>query len=543
MASRFAPGSERAGGRRFTVLVSDAMSAEGPRVLEQTPEIECVVQTAWRPGELRERIRGVHGLLVRSATRVDAGLLAAADALKVVGRAGTGVDNVDIAAASRRGVVVMNTPGGNTVTTAEHALAMMMALARKIPQATASMRAGRWEKGLFKGVELSEKTLGLVGLGNIGSQVARRAAGLGMTVIAFDPHIASERAAALGVELVELDDLLARADFVSLHVPLTEQTRNLLRAETFARLKPGARVVNCSRGGVVHEADLVEAIRAGRVAGAALDVFEHEPLDPSSPLLGMEEIILTPHLGASTEEAQVKVATEAARQVADYLLRGVVRNAVNLPPLDPETLAVVGPFLDLASRIGLVLGQLADGRMEELGVEYRGEVAGLDTRPVTMTLVEGVLRPVLGDTVNIVNALPTARERGLTVRETATTEAGDYTSLLTVTLATDAGSHRVEGTLFARRDPRIVRLDGYGLELLPEGHLLVFANEDRPGVIGRVGTILGDNAVNIGGMQLGRMRQHADALAVLTVDSEIPEGVMAQIRALPFIRHARQIRV
>jgi D-3-phosphoglycerate dehydrogenase len=527
----------------FKVLVSDTLAAEGIEILRQAPGVEVVVQTAWQPGELREKIRGCHGLLIRSATKVTAEIIEAADALRVIGRAGIGVDNIDLAAASRKGIVVMNTPTGNTVTTAEHALAMMMALARKIPQATASMKAGHWEKNKFEGVELFEKTLGLLGLGNIGSLVARRAAGLGMKVVAYDPFIALERASQLGVELVGLDALFARADVISIHVPKSEQTRSLLRAETFAKMKRGVRVVNCARGGVVNEADLVKAIRAGQVAGAALDVFEKEPLDPASPLLGVDEIILTPHLGAATVEAQVNVAVEAARLTLDYLTKGIIRNGVNVPSVDPETLAKIGPFLDLAGRMGRFLGQLVEGRMEELVVRYSGEIAAADPRPLTATLLEGLLRPILMDEVNLVNAPLVARERGLKVTESATAETGDFTSLVTATLRSGAGETSISGTLVARSHPRIVRIDGYEFELAPAGNLLLFANEDTPGVIGRIGTLLGDNRINIGGMQLGRTAGSPDALAVLAVDSAIPESVMGAIRALPFIRHARQLEL
>jgi D-3-phosphoglycerate dehydrogenase len=527
----------------FRVLVSDTLADAGIEILRQAPGFEVVVQTSWRPGELREKIRGFDALLFRSATRATAEVIEAADALKVIGRAGIGVDNIDLAAASRKGVVVMNSPTGNTVTTAEHAIAMMMALARKIPQATASMKAGHWEKKKFEGVELFEKTLGLLGLGNIGSRVARRALGLGMRVIAYDPFITLERAAQLGVELVDLDALYGRSDVISVHVPKSEQTRNLLGAAAFAKMKRGVRIVNCARGGVVNEADLVAAIGSGQVAGAALDVFEKEPPDPASPLLHLDEVILTPHLGAATVEAQVNVAVEVARLTIDYLTRGVIRNGVNVPSVDPETLARIAPFLDLAGRMGRFLGQLVEGRMEALEIRYSGEVAGADPRPLTATLLEGLLRPIVMDEVNLVNAPVIARDRGLKLTESSTAETGDFTSLVTATLRTGAGETTVSGTLFSRRDPRIVRINGYEFELVPAGHLLLFANEDTPGVIGKVGTLLGDNRVNIGGMQLGRTAGSKEALAVLAVDSAIPESVMGAIRALPFIHRARQLEI
>ncbi len=525
------------------VLVSDKLAPEGIQLLKDTKGLEVTVRTEWEPGELLREIKGYHALIIRSATRVTAEVIEAADRLKVVGRAGIGVDNVDQQAASKKGIVVMNTPTANTVTTAEHALAMLVALARRIPQATASMRAGKWEKSKFSGVELFEKVLGLVGLGNIGSIVARRALGLGMQVVAYDPFISAERAEQLGVELVELEDLFRRADFISAHVPLTEQTRNLFREENFAKMKTGVHIVNCARGGVVDEDDLVEAVRAGKVAGAALDVFEKEPLDPKSSLLAVEEIILTPHLGASTAEAQRKVAVEVARQVVDFLTRGVIKNAVNMPSVDPETLIKIQPYLDLSSRLGRFVGQVVEGRMQEVRVEYSGEVAAGDVRPLTATLLEGLLKPILKEGVNLVNAPLLARERGIKVMESTTSETADYTSLITVSLVTDKGRRTVSGTLFGRKDPRIVRLDGYELEVIPDGQLLVFTNEDRPGVIGKMGTLLGDNDINIARMQLGRKARLQDAVAVLTVDSKISEAVMDEIRKLPFIKYVRQLEV
>lgn len=525
------------------VLVSDKLSPDGIKVLEDAPGIEVTVQTEWGPGELEEKIRGYSGLIIRSATRVTEDVIEGADELKVIGRAGIGVDNVDLKAASRKGIVVMNTPTANTVTTAEHALAMMMSLSRKIPQATASMKAGKWEKGRFSGVELFEKVLGVVGLGNIGSILARRAVGLGMKVIAYDPYISAERASQLGVELVELEDLFARSDFISSHVPLTDQTRNLFRSETFAKMKEGVRIVNCARGGVVHEADLVEAVRGGQVAGAALDVFETEPLDPASPLIGVDEIILTPHLGASTAEAQMKVAREVARQVVDFLSGGLIRNAVNMPSVDPEALNKIQPYLDLASRVGKFLGRMVEGRLSEVLIDYSGQIAESDVRPLTSTILEGILEPVMKETVNLVNAPYLAKERGIRVKESATTESPDYTSLISVKLKTDRGERSVDGTLFARKYPRIVRMDGHELEVVPSGHLLVFANEDRPGVIGKVGTLLGDNRINIAQMQLGRSAPHQDAVAVLTVDSVIPDSVLEELLRFPFIKSARQLEL
>jgi len=525
------------------VLISDKLAPEGIKLLEETPGLEVTFQTKWEPGELQEKIKDYHALIIRSATKVTKDVLEAADNLKVVGRAGIGVDNVDREAASKKGVVVMNTPTANTVTTAEHAMSMMMALARKIPQATASMKSGKWEKSKFSGVELFEKTLGVVGVGNIGSILARQALGLGMKVIAYDPFISAERASQLGVELVELDDLFAHSDFISTHVPRTDQTYHLLRTENFAKTKDGVRIINCARGGVVKEDDLVEAIKSGKVAGAALDVFEKEPLDPGSPLIGVDEIILTPHLGASTSEAQMKVATEVARQVADLLTKGIIKNAVNMPSVDPEALAKIQPYVELASRMGRFMGQLERGRLSEVLIEYSGKVAEGDVRPLTATLLQGLLEPVLKEMVNLVNAPYLAKERGIKVKESSTTEAADYRSLITLRLKTDQGERSVAGTLYARKYPRIVNLDGHEIEVMPAGNLLVFTNEDKPGVIGKVGTLLGDNGVNIAQMQLGRSAPNQDAVAVLTVDSAMPEKVMEDLLKLPFIMSATQLEL
>jgi D-3-phosphoglycerate dehydrogenase len=523
------------------VLVSDKLAPEGIRLLEETPGIEVTFQTKWEPGELQEKIKGYSALIIRSATKVNESVIEAADELKVVGRAGIGVDNIDQKAASKKGIVVMNTPTANTVTTAEHALAMIMALSRKIPQATASMKSGKWEKSKFSGVELFEKVLGVVGLGNIGSILAGRAIGLGMTVIAYDPFLSAERATQLGVELVELDDLFERADFISSHVPLTDKTKNLFRAETFAKMKPGVRIVNCARGGVVHEADLVEAVKAGQVAGAALDVFEKEPLSSDSPLCAVDEIILTPHLGASTAEAQVKVAVDVARQVVDFLTKGIIKNAVNMPSVDPDALARIQPYLELASKMGGFMGQMIEGRMSEVVIEYSGKVASADVRPLTATLLKGLLEPILQEMVNLVNAPYLAKDRGIRVTESVTSEPGDFTSLISVRIRTDQGERTLAGTLFARKYPRIVGFDGYELEVTPTGHMLVFANEDRPGVIGKMGTLLGDNGVNIAQMRLGRSAPQQDAVGVLTVDSAIPEEVMQDVLKLPFIKSAKQL--
>ncbi len=524
------------------ILVSDKLDARGLEILKQAGDLDVDYKPGLAPEELKKIIGHYDGLVVRSATKVTEDIIAAADRLKVIGRAGIGVDTVDVTAASKRGIIVMNTPLANTITTAEHAVSMMLSMARKIPQAHATMKAGLWEKKKFTGVEVYHKTLGIIGIGNIGKIVAKRAMGLEMNVIAYDPFITREKAESLGVELVELDELFTRADFISIHTPLTDETRNLVNAESFAKMKKGVRIVNCARGGIINEADLVEAVKSGKVAGAALDVFEKEPIGADSPLLGLEDVVLTPHLGAATAEAQENVSTAIAEQMVDFA-RGLVRNAVNMPSLDPEVMAKLKPFLALAERMGLFLGQMVDGRMKEVKLVYSGEVTHLDIRPISMLFMKGILEPILKEMVNLVNAPFLARERGIKVSETKREESEDFTSMLEAVMITDKGETSITGTLFAGGNPRIISFNGFDLEAVPEGFMLVFSNQDQPGVIGRIGTVLGDNKINIAGFHLGRKVREAQAVAIVNVDSLIPEGVMGEIRKLPFIRFARQVKL
>jgi D-3-phosphoglycerate dehydrogenase len=523
------------------VVVADGLAARGVELLRQAPGFAVDVQKTLPPAGLAERLRHADALIVRSATQVTAELLAAAPRLKVVGRAGVGVDNVDLEAATARGVVVMNTPGGNAVSAAEHTLAMLLSLAKHIPQATASMKAGRWEKSKFRSVELAGKVLGVVGLGRIGGEVARRARGLDMQVLVYDPFVNQERAQQLGVELVELHELFARADFITLHTPQTEATKDLICADTIARMKDGVRIVNCARGGIVNEADLCEALARGKVAGAALDVFATEPLT-DSPLFALPNFISTPHLGAASEEAQEAVAVEVAQQVIDYLLRGLIRNAVNAPSIPPELFRVLQPYLTLGEKLGLLASQLAEGRLVEIRLAYRGEIAALDCAPLTAATVRGVLAPA-HDAVNLVSALPLARARGVRVAETRSTEPTDFASLITVTLVTDKGAMEVAGTVFSRQDPRVVSIDGFRLEAVLEGLLLVFSNFDVPGVIGRIGTMLGQHGINIAGMQLGREKRGGRAVSVVNVDDTIPPEVLREIRAIKNIVYAKLVCV
>lgn len=524
------------------ILVTDGLSPRGVEVLRRTEKLEVDVQDRLGTDALLACIDNYDGLIVRSATKVTAPLLQATRRLKVVGRAGVGVDNVDVEAATARGILVMNAPSGNTLTTAEHTFSLLLALAKNVPQATASMKAGRWEKKAFLSVEVAGKTLGVIGLGRIGSEVARRAKGFAMRVISYDPFISEEAAAALGVELVEIKDLLRRSDFITIHTPLTPETHHLIDADAIAQMKTGVRLVNCARGGIIEEAALAEALKAGRVAGAALDVFEQEPIT-SSPLFGLSNFICTPHLGASSEEAQENVAVEIAQQVVDYLQKGIIRNAVNAPSMDPELYKVLKPYLTLSEKLGRLASQLAEGRMHEVRIDYRGEIAGYDPAPLTAAVVKGALDPFMENAVNYVNALALAKGRSIRVVESKVLEEADYTSLITVAIRSDRGASEVAGTLFSHREPRVVRIDEFRLEAVPEGYLLIFSNLDVPGVIGTIGTLLGKNQVNIAGMQLGRERPGGRALSVVNVDTAVPVHVLDEIRRLPNIVFVKLVKV
>ncbi|HSB72429.1 MAG TPA: phosphoglycerate dehydrogenase [Candidatus Methylomirabilis sp.] len=525
---------------RIRVLVMDNLAQKGVDLLQQTPGFEVEVQGKLAPEALKERCQGKHALIVRSATRVTADLLSSAPTLKVVGRAGVGVDNVDLEAATTRGVVVMNTPGGNTISAAEHTVSMLLSLAKHIPQATASMKGGKWEKGKFLSVELSGKILGIIGLGRIGSEVAKRARAFNLRVIVYDPFVSAEAAGALGVELVDLPELYRLADFITIHTPLTTETTNLIRAETIARMKDGVRIVNCARGGIVNEADLCEALKSGKVAGAGLDVFAQEPTT-DSPLFSLGNFIATPHLGAASEEAQEAVAVEIAQQVIDYLQKGIIRNAVNAPSVPPEVLRKLQPYLVLGEKLGRVVSQLSEGRFAEIRLAYRGEIASMDTTPLTVATVKGVLDPS-HDNVNMVSAMAIAKARGVRVIESKSTEPTDFASLISVGLHTDRGKTEVEGTLYSQ-DPRLVAIDGLRLESVLDGLLLVYSNMDVPGVIGRIGTLLGRNNVNIAGMQLGRQQRGGRAVSIVNVDDPIPAPVLEEIRRMPNIVYAKLVRV
>jgi D-3-phosphoglycerate dehydrogenase len=523
------------------VLVADALQAVGVDALRKHG-LDVDVAGSLDERALIARLPEYEGLIVRSATKVTRAAIAAANRLEVIGRAGAGVDTIDVDAATERGIIVMNTPGGNTTAVAEHTLALLLALARRVPVADATLKAGRWEKNRLQGVELLGKTLGILGLGRIGGEVARRALGFRMQVLAYDPYLTREVAERLGVESVELDELFARSDFVTIHTPLTGDTRHLIGEAELARMKPGVRLVNCARGGIIDEAALARALASGHVGGAGLDVFEQEPPPADHPLLRFEQVVLTPHLGAATDEAQSAVALAIADQVADVLVHGVVANAVNLPTVDAETLREQAPYAGLAVAMGRFLAQMADGRMAEARLTYAGDVARRPTAALTLAFLRGVLGTILAEHVTDVNAMLIARGRGLRVTETSTTESAGYSSLVTAELRTDRGVTSLAGTLF-HGEPRFVAIDGFSLEAVPQGFMLVFANQDVPGVVGRIGTLCGRYGINIAGMQLGRERRGGRAVSILNLDDPMPPAALDEIRAMPDIVVARLVKL
>jgi len=523
------------------VLISDKMSPKAAEIFrERGVEVDEI--TGKTPDELKAMIGQYDGLAIRSSSKVTAEILEAATNLKVVGRAGIGVDNVDIPAASAKGVVVMNTPFGNSITTAEHAIALMFALARQIPEADVSTQAGKWEKNRFMGVEVTGKTLGLIGAGNIGSIVASRALGLKMKVVAFDPFLTPERAIEMGVEKADLDELLARADFITLHTPLTEQTRDILSRENIAKCKKGVRIINCARGGLVDEVALKEALDSGHVAGAALDVFAEEPAK-QSPLFGTPNFICTPHLGASTDEAQVNVAIQVAEQMADFLVSGGVTNALNMPSLSAEEAPKLKPYMALAEKLGSLVGQLEREKIKGISIEVEGAAADLNQKPITGAVLAGLMR-VYSDTVNMVNAPYLAKERGLDVREVRHDRKGDYQTLVRVTVQTADGEHSVAGTLFGMNEPRLVDMFGIKVEADLKGEMLYIVNKDVPGFIGRVGTALGAAGVNIGTFHLGRKANApgGEAVLLLSLDSPVSGDVLAQIKAIEGVKQVQTLR-
>lgn len=522
------------------VLVSDKLAEKGIDIFKGTSGIEVVVDTGLTPERLAEVIGEYDALVVRSKTKVAADIIARADNLKVVGRAGVGVDNIDVEAATERGIVVMNTPEANTITTAEHTFAMMMSMARRIPQASASAKEGKWEKGAFMGSELYNKVLGVVGLGRIGRAVAERAKGFKMKVLGQDPFISTEKAGQIGIELVELEELFRRADFITVHTPLMPETEGLLDEEAFSVMKDGVYVLNCARGGIIDEDALGAAIESGKVAGAALDVFVEEP-PGDHPLLKSDSVICTPHLGASTKEAQDGVSVAVAEQICDFLLHGVVRNAVNVPSVAKELLPRLMPYLRLAEGLGMILGQLTKGGVNRIDVEFAGQVTDLPLEPISVAAIKGALASWVKD-VNMVNAPRVAEDRGIKTTEKQSDQSADFASLVTVTLVSDREQRSARGTILHRDSPRLVGLDEHDFEAEMGKYMLFIRNDDVPGVIGKVGTILGENQINIAGLNLGRNRPHGTAASVYNVDSQIPASVLNELTEFPHIRSADLVK-
>jgi len=519
------------------VLVSDNLGEEGIEMFEEADGLRVDVKTGLTPEELESIIHEYHALVIRSATKVTESLLNNAKQLKVIGRAGIGLDNVDIPAATKRGIVVMNTPGGNVVTTAEHTIALMLSLTRNIPSGTHTMKSGLWEKKKLQGREIYSKILGVIGFGKIGSIVADRARGLRMRVVVHDPIVTPEQIEKAGFESVSLDELYRKADYITIHVPKLKTTTGLLDKTAFSKMKDGVMVVNCARGGIVNEADLYDAIVSGKVAGAALDVFEKEPPE-ASPLFELDRVVCTPHLGASTREAQTNVAVAVADQVIDYLKTGTVINAVNVSSVTGDLLKKMGPLLTLGEKMGSLQAQLVCGPLEEVVIEYKGDFQGLDMTPVSTAFMKGLMTPMVKDDVNFVNAKVLAQEMGIKITESASAEAEHYINLIAVQVRSTEMASTVSGTIFGKQDPRIIKINKFRLEMVPLGHMILINNIDRPGSIGEIGTTLGDNNVNIGRMQVGQEEDGDRNIIFIQTDTRISDEVVGAIRELGSVKTA-----
>ncbi|MDI6703106.1 MAG: phosphoglycerate dehydrogenase [bacterium] len=521
------------------VLVSDPLSKEGLDILDKA-QIPYEVKTGLREEELVSCISRYNALIVRSETKVTKNIIGAAQNLKVIGRAGVGVDNIDVMEATKRGIVVMNVPGGNTISAAEHTMALLLSLSRNIPQANKSLKEKEWNRKRFRGVELNGKTLGIIGLGRIGREVAKRAKSFVMKVIAFDPYVSEDQAKVIGVELVELEDIYKESDYITLHIPSSDKTRHLISRDEFSKMKPGVRIINCARGGIIDEEALYEAMKEGKVAGCALDVYEKEP-PFDSPLLELENCITVPHLGASTKEAQVNVAVEIARQVVDALKNDEIRNAVNIPQIEDIE---IKPYLFLCEKIGYLHAQLLSGHIEGIDVEYTGEIANYKVAPLTVAILKGILSGILTETlVNYVNAPLIAKERGIRVVESKSIKEKDFTNLISVRLSTDKEKRVIEGSIFQKDDERIVSIDGFRVDAIPSGYMLVISNIDKPGVIGKIGTILGQNNINIAGLQMGRKAIGGRQLMVLNVDHVVEQEVLKQIEGVDEVSSVRMVKL
>lgn len=526
----------------FKILVSDALNEEGLKILKTEKKLRVAVKTKMPAQELKQEIKDYDALIVRSGTRVTAEIIKAGKRLKVIGRAGVGLDNVDVQAATRQGIIVMNAPGGNTISTAEHTISLLLALSRNISQAQFSLKNNLWERKKYIGVEVFGKTLGVIGLGRIGTAVSERAKALGMKIIAYDPFLSSERAVELGIESKGLKEVLRDGDYITVHTPLTTETRHIIGKKEFEIMKKGVRVINCARGGIIDEDALLAAIKRGKVAGAALDVFEKEP-PLNNPLLKLDCVLATPHLGASTEEAQVEVAKEMANQVVDALLYQNVRNAVNFPSINKEILPLLEPYLKLSEKIGCLQMQITKGRIRQIELKYSGEVAKYELNPITLSFIIGLFSSILEEPVNYVNAPLIARQRGIKIVETKLSESEDFTNLISVEITTDKGKNLVAGSLLGKKDIRIVKIDDYYVDIVPKGYILVVSNEDKPGMMGVIGTILGKNKINIASMTLGRKKQGGLALTLLNIDNPVPSKVVSELKKIDNIVDAKVVKL
>ena len=526
----------------FKILVSDSLSEEGLSILKSSKDFIVDVKTGLKPAELKSIIAEYDALLVRSATKVTGEIIEAGTKLKIIGRAGVGLDNVDLKAATAKGIIVMNTPAGNTISTAEHTMSLILSLSRSIPQADQSMKKNEWRRKDFMGVELYNKTMGIIGLGRIGMEVAKRCLSFGMRVKAYDPFLSKEVADQNGVELVKLEEIYRQADYITVHVPLTEETTGMISDKQFQIMKAGVRVINCARGGIIDEAALVRALESKKVAGAALDVYVEEP-PKDSKLTGFSNIVLTPHLGASTEEAQVNVAIEIAHQVNDALLGKGIRNAANYPSVDPETYHVLQPYINLCEKLGNFTSQISQGALNEVNITYSGDISRHDTAPLTMALMKGLLSPVLQDTVNFINSLSLAKERGIRVTESKSMQSEEFVTLISLEIKTHKETHRIAGTLFTKTEPRIVKIDEFYVEAIPMGCMLILQNWDKPGLIGSLGMVMGEYNINIAAMSFGREKQGGRALTVLNVDSCVTGEVLEKVKALPHILSAKAVQL
>ena len=528
----------------FKILISDPLAKEGVKILKDQKEFKVDEVEKLSEAQLVRKIKGYDALIVRSDTTVTKKIIEASDKLKVIGRAGVGLDNVDINAASKKGIVVMNAPAGNTISTAEHAFGLMMAMSRNIPQAHKSIKDGKWDRKSFKGVELYGKTLGVIGLGRIGAEFAKRALSFEMKVIAFDPFLSEERAKTLNVEPVEIDDIFKRSDFITIHTPLTEETKHLIDERAFKMMKKGVRIVNAARGGIIDEKAMAKAIKSGKVAGAALDVYETKAKPPvDSPLIKLDNVITTPHLGAATKEAQINVAIDMANTVKDALLGLGFRNAANMPAMEAELIETIRPYTNLAERLGSIQSQLIEEPLKSIKVKYIGGLADLDVSVITRALIKGVFSPILEENVNYVNAPMIAKERGVRIIEEKTSKIEDFANLMYVELNAGKKKHFIMGTLFDNKEPRIVKVDKFYVEAIPDGYMLVITNKDVPGVVGKIGTLLGTAGVNIAGMSFGRDKKTKEAISLLNIDSEVSKDILAKLKKEKNINDVKQVKV